>query len=174
MVCRDLLIDGLTRVSETFRVVLKGLSAEQLASRPSPNANSIAWLAWHLTRVEDDHISELAGRPQAWIDGGWHARFGRPANPADTGYGHSAEEVGRIRPETAQVLLDYYAGVHERSLDYLQRLSCEDMDRVIDTRWTPPVTVGVRLVSVVNDTTQHVGQMAYIRGVLAAGNWSPF
>jgi uncharacterized damage-inducible protein DinB len=174
MDCKDLVVDALGRVEESMRQVLDGLSAEQLAFRPVERANSIAWLAWHLTRAEDDHISEMAGRPQAWIEQGWHERFGKPADPTDTGYGYSAQQVAAIRPEGSQLLLDYYAAVHERSLTYLESVSCGDMDRVIDTRWDPPVTVGVRLISVVNDTTQHIGQMAYVRGLLEDRKWFPW
>jgi uncharacterized damage-inducible protein DinB len=171
MDCKDLVIDGLGRVDESMRVALEGLSAEQLAFKPAEYANSIGWLAWHLTRVEDDHVSELAGRPQAWIEDGWHARFGRPADAADTGFGQTPAEVAAFKPASAQLLLDYYAAVHVRSLDYLDKLSCQDMDRVVDTRWNPPVTAGVRLVSVVNDCTQHVGQMAYARGLIENRKW---
>ena len=174
MDCKDLVIDGLARVEEDLRRALEGLSAEQLAFRPAEHSNSIAWLAWHLTRVEDDHVSELAGRPQAWIEEKWHERFGRRADSNDTGFGYSPEQVARIRPESAQVLVDYYAAVHRRSLEYLETVTCEAMDRVIDTRWDPPVTVGVRLVSVVNDCTQHVGQLAYVRGLLENRTWFPW
>ncbi len=41
-----------------------------------------------------------------------------------------------------------------------------DLDVVVDERWDPPVTLGVRLVSVVNEVNQHVGQAAYVRGLL--------
>jgi hypothetical protein len=162
------LIDGLGRVEESMRATLHGLNAEQLAYRPNEHANSIAWMAWHLTRVEDDHVSELAGIPQAWIAEGWHTHFGRPADKDDTGYGHSPTDVATITPSSPKVLLDYYAAVHKRSEDYLNGLTCQDMDRIVDKRWNPPVTQGVRLVSVVNDCTQHVGQMAYLRGLIAA------
>jgi uncharacterized damage-inducible protein DinB len=174
MDCKDLIVDGLNRVDEDLRATLDGLSAEQLAFRPAEHANSIAWLAWHLTRVEDDHISEMAGTPQAWIEQSWHQRFGKAADPADTGFGYSAEQVGAIRPEGPRTLLEYFAAVHQRSLSYLENLTCADMDRVIDTRWDPPVTVGVRLVSVVNDCTQHVGQMAYVRGLIEGKRWLPY
>jgi uncharacterized damage-inducible protein DinB len=174
MDCKDLLLDGLGRVEESLRMTLEGLSAEQLTWRPAEHTNSIAWLAWHLTRVEDDHVCDLAGTPQAWLADGWHARFHRPANKNDTGFGHGPKEVASIQPESPQLLLDYYAAVHQRSIEYLGRLSCADMDRVIDTRWSPPVTVGVRLVSVVNDTTQHVGQMAYVRGLVEDRKWLPY
>jgi len=173
MECRDLVIDGLARVEEDVRQTLQGLSAEQLAFRPAEHANSIAWLAWHLTRVQDDHMSDLAGRRQAWLDEKWHERFNRPADKDDTGFGHTQDEVATIRPDSTQVLLDYYTAVHKRSMEYLQRLSCPDMDRVIDTHWNPPVTVGVRLASVVNDCTQHVGQMAYLRGLVEDRRWFP-
>jgi glucose-6-phosphate dehydrogenase assembly protein OpcA len=174
MDCKDLVIDGLGRVEESMRQVLEGLTAEQLAFRPVERVNSIGWLAWHLTRVVDDHVSELAGRPQAWIAETWHERFGRPADKDDTGFGHTAEQVASIRPDGPQVLLDYYAAVHRRSMDYLTQLNCEALDRIIDRRWDPPVTVGVRLTSVVNDTTQHIGQMAYIRGLIEDRKWFPW
>ena len=174
MDCRDLVIDGLGRVEEDLRRALEGLTAEQLAFRPAEHSNSLAWLAWHLTRVEDDHVSELAGRPQAWIDEKWHARFDKPADGHDTGFGYSPEQVAAIRPTSAQVLVDYHAAVHKRSLEYLQSVTCAALDRVIDTRWDPPVTVGVRLVSVVNDCTQHVGQLAYVRGLLEKREWFPW
>jgi|SRR5579859_5624910 len=171
---RDLLIDALGRVEESMRMTLEGLNGGQLAYRPAEHANSIAWLAWHLTRVEDDHVSELAGRPQAWIAEGWHARFDRPANGSDTGFGDGPDDVASMQPEGPQVLLDYYAAVHQRSIEYLTGLDVHDLDRVIDTNWDPPVTVGVRLVSVVNDATQHVGQMAYVRGLVEDRRWLPF
>jgi uncharacterized damage-inducible protein DinB len=174
MDCKDLIIDGLGRVDESLRQAVEGLSAEQLVFRPAENSNSIAWLAWHLTRVQDDHVSELAGRPQAWIEDRWHERFGKPGDMNDTGFGYGPKEVASLRPDSAQVLVDYYAAVHQRSLEYLNRLSCPELDRIIDRRWDPPVTVGVRLVSVVNDCTQHVGQMAYVRGLIEGRRWLPY
>jgi uncharacterized damage-inducible protein DinB len=174
MECADLFIDSLGRVEESMRLTLDGLSVEQLVARPVESANSIGWLAWHLARVEDDHVSDLAGRPQAWVADGWHARFERPADPHDTGFRDSPEQVGSLRPASAHVLLDYYTAVHQRSIEYVRGLSSADLDRVIDEAWDPPVTVGVRLVSVVNDCTQHVGQMAYVRGLLEQRRWFPW
>jgi uncharacterized damage-inducible protein DinB len=171
---RDLLLDALGRVEESMRLTLEGLSPDQLTFRPAQSANSIAWLAWHLTRVQDDHVSELAGRSQAWIADGWHARFNRPADANDTGFGDAPDQVATLRPESTQLLLDYYSAVHQRSLEYIRGLSEADLDRVVDERWDPPVTAGVRLVSVVNDCTQHVGQMAYARGQLEDRRWFPW
>jgi hypothetical protein len=172
---RDVLIDAFGRIDEEMRMYLEGLSAEQLVFRPRAQANSIAWLAWHLTRVQDDHMSDLAGREQAWVADGWHARFGRPADAHDTGFGASADEVAAIQPSGADVLLDYFAAVHQRSLEYLRGLEPDNLDRELDEpQWNPPVTVGVRIVSVIDDCIQHAGQMAYIRGLIEDRHWLPY
>ena len=121
---------------------------------------------WHLTRVQDDHVAEVAGVEQAWTAQGFDAAFGSPFPVEDVGYGQSSHEVGKLNVPSAETLLAYHDAVHELTLGYVGGLTDEDFDRVVDTRWDPPVTLGVRLVSVVNDTLQHVGQAAYVRGIL--------
>lgn len=162
----DLLTDALARVLEDVEAVLDGLGDDVLAQRPGPDANSIAWLIWHLTRVQDDHVADVAGTRQVWTEEGYADRFGLPLDPGDIGYGHTSEQVGQVRA-SAGPLLDYYRATHARTLAYVATVAPDDLDRVVDTRWDPPVTLGVRLVSVVNDCTQHVGQAAYLRGLLA-------
>ncbi|MBV9169732.1 MAG: DUF664 domain-containing protein [Chloroflexi bacterium] len=174
MDCKDLILDGLGRIEEHMHQYLSGLTPEQLVFRPDPEANSIGWLAWHLTRVQDDHISDLAGRPQAWLDRGWHARFNRPATGDDTGFGHTSAQVAALQPPSAQVLIDYHAAVHQPSVEYVRSLTCDQLDRELDEPWDPPVTVGVRLISVLDDCMQHAGQMAYIRGLIEARHWLPY
>ncbi|MGH3586768.1 MAG: mycothiol transferase, partial [Pseudonocardia sp.] len=124
----------------------------------------VAWLVWHLARVQDDHVADVAGTEQRWTAGGWAERFGLPFAVADTGYGHSAEEVGAVRVD-AELLAGYLADVHAATVAYLDTVTADDLDRVVDTHWDPPVTLGVRLVSVVADDLQHVGQAAYVRGL---------
>lgn len=147
------------------RRIVSGPDAPALAWRPDAEANSIAWLVWHLTRVADDHVSEIAGQEQVWSAGGWAQRFGLPPGYTDSGYGHSAEDVARIAPPDAQVLIDYNADVTTMVLAHVDDLAPEDFDRVIDRSYDPPVTVGVRLASVIGDAYQHVGQAAYVRGL---------
>lgn len=162
----ELLTDAFTRIVENAREAVAELPADRLAERPGGTQNSIAWLVWHLARVEDDHVSELAGVEQTWLADGWVDRFGLDL-PADaTGYGHTSAEVDRVRAD-GDLLGDYLAAVTDRTTTYLASLSEADYDRVVDDAWDPPVTVGVRLVSVINDATQHVGQAAYVRGLLA-------
>lgn len=174
MESKDILIDGLTRIQRIVVMSLEGLNAEQLAHRPSEQANTIAWLVWHLTRVQDDHISSLARREQAWVAGGWHARFGKAADPHETGQKYSPEQVAGVRPESPRVLLDYHNAVFERSKEYVQTLQPADLDVEIDEpQWNPKPTVGVRLVSVLSDNLQHAGQAAYVRGLVEDKHWFP-
>jgi len=165
---REVLLDALSRLDETIPAAVHGLTPEQLRWAPAPGANPIGWLVWHLTRVQDDHVSEAAGTEQAWTTGNWAGRFGLAPDPGDTGYGHGPADVERVHPESAEALLEYYDAVAERTRAYIAGLSEADLDRVVDTRWDPPVTLGVRLVSVIDDDVQHVGQAAYVRGLLPA------
>jgi len=161
----ELLIESLNRVQESVDAVLDGLGDDELIARPAPDANTVAWLVWHLTRVEDDHVAEVAGTEQLWTAEGFARGFDLPFEDAAIGYGQTTEEVGQVRASAA-LLGDYHRAVHARTVDYLSGLNSDDLDRVVDERWDPPVTLGVRLVSVVNDATQHVGQAAYVRGLL--------
>ena len=162
----ELLIEAFDRLPALVRSAVEGLSPEQLRTPPAEGANTVAWLVWHLTRIQDHHLAELTGEEQVYVTGDRAQRFGLKPDPDDNGYGHTAAQVLAVRPESAAVLVDYYQAVHERTLAYLGGLKAADLDRVVDEDWDPPVTLGVRLVSVLNDDTQHVGQAAYVRGLL--------
>jgi hypothetical protein len=171
----DLLAEAYGRIREAVHEVTDGLSEDQLAARPDPDANSIAWLVWHLARVQDDHVADVAGLEQVYTAQGFAERFDLPFQPTPTGamrdrasslgYEHSSEQVGAVKAPSS-LLVAYYDAVHEQSLQYLRTLRPEDLDRVVDESWDPPVTLGVRLVSVLSDDLQHAGQSAYIRGML--------
>jgi len=161
----ELLTDAFERVRESVHAVLDGLGDDDLTHRPTADANPIGWLVWHLARVQDDHVADVAGTEQVWTADGFVDRFDLPYDTSAIGYGHSSEDVGAFRADAA-LLGEYYDAVHSRTLGYLAGLAPEDLDRVVDERWDPPVTLGARLVSVVNDDTQHVGQAAYVKGLL--------
>ncbi len=161
----ELLADSFGRVREVVHQVVDGLTPDELAFRPDPEANSICWLVWHLTRIQDDHLADAAGAEQVWTSRGWSERFGLALDPSDTGYGHRSEDVVAVRGDPA-LLIGYHDAVFEQTVRYLSTLQDPDFERVVDTRWDPPVTLGVRLVSVVTDDLQHAGQAAYVRGLL--------
>jgi uncharacterized protein DUF664 len=165
MTVADVLTDAFGRVREEVHAAVDGLTDEQLAFRVDGTANSIAWLVWHLTRIQDDHVCDVAGTEQAWTSDGWAKRFGLPFSDGATGYGDTSEDVAAVRA-SAELLTAYYDAVHGRTLRYVAGLTDTDLPRIVDERWDPPVTLGVRLVSVIGDDLEHAGQAVFVRGIL--------
>ena len=168
----EVLTDGIARVRDQVPDLVHGVDVEGLSWRPDAEANPIAWLVWHLTRVLDDHVATVAGTEQAWVEEGWADRFDLPFDVADHGFGHTSDEVGQVRV-SGSLLAGYHAAVARRASAYVATLTPPDLDRVVDRAWNPPVTLGVRLVSVVCEINQHIGQAAYVRGMLdrRADDW---
>jgi hypothetical protein len=167
MTSAELLADAFDRIQQTVHEAVRGLTGSQLAARLDWDANSIAWLCWHLTRVQDDHLAGAFGVPQVWTEYG--KRFELPFEPSDIGYGHSSEQVAQVTVPSADLLTGYQDAVHEQAVRLVRGITDEDLDRVVDEGWDPPVTMGVRLVSVISDGLQHAGQAAFIRGILLRG-----
>ncbi len=165
MTSAELLADAYGRVGGMVHDALEGLTAEELTFRVDDGANPIAWLIWHLTRVQDDHIAPLAGTEQVWTSAGWAERFGLSLPVTDTGYGHRSEQVAAVQADVAN-LLGYYDAVEQVTLGYVRGLSDDDLDRIVDERWDPPVSLGVRLISVLGDDVAHAAQAAYVRGII--------
>ena len=161
----DVLRDAFERIRDTVSSTLEGLSEDQLTYRPDGTGNSIAWLVWHLARVQDSHIADAAGTDQLWTSAGWADRFGLALPTNATGYGMTSDEVSLVRGITAEQLTAYLVAVHDRTVAYLDALEPSDLERIVDTRWDPPVTLAARLVSVISDDLQHVGQAGYVAGL---------
>ena len=162
-----LLSDAFGRVRDGVHGCLDDAARDALVFRPTPTANSPAWLIWHLTRVQDDHVADAFEQKQIWTQHGWAQQFALPFDEADTGYGHTSEDVARV-DVPAQLLLGYHDAVHAATAGYLKTVDDGELDRIVDRNWTPPVTLGVRLVSVIEDDLQHLGQAAYALGLAAA------
>jgi Protein of unknown function (DUF664) len=169
MTIAELLSDAFARIREVTHEAVDGLKPGQLAFRPDDQSNSIAWLVWHLTRITDDHVADAAGTQQVWTSAGWADRFGLPFELSETGYGHHPAEVAAVQVGSGELLTGYYDAVHQHTLNYVRQLSDADLDRIVDERWDPPVSLGVRLVSVISDDLQHAGQAAYLRGIIERG-----
>jgi hypothetical protein len=161
---RELLRDSFTRLIEHVEDLTDGLTDELSSYRPTPEANSIAWLLWHSARVQDAQLCEIASVEQVWLRDGWVDRFGLDLPRDSHGYGHTPEQVGKVRA-SADLLAGYYRAVHKLTLEFVASVTPAELDRIVDRRWTPPVTASARLVSIIDDCAQHLGQAAYIRGI---------
>lgn len=169
---QNLLIDGYGRVSEVLERTLKDLAPDDLAWQPRPESNSIGWLTWHLTRIQDDHIASLMGEEQLWVKDGWHDKFNYPSGSNDLGHGHTPEQIAFIRSDS-ETLLGYHKAVSLRTKEYLRSLTLEDLDRVLnEPQYQPLPTVGVRIISVLADNLRHAGQCEYLRGLKQGPGWN--
>jgi uncharacterized damage-inducible protein DinB len=153
------------RIPPLAESAVEGLDEDRLARAPEGATNGIGWLVWHIARLQDHHMSELLEVDQLWVTDGWAQRFDMEPDPDDMGYGHDPERVASVRPEDPQLLLDYLAAAQTRTESLLAGITEESLTEIIDRRWDPPVTLGVRLVSVADDSLQHLGQAAYLRGL---------
>ncbi|MFC2040974.1 DinB family protein [Chloroflexota bacterium] len=157
------------RASGILEMALDGLTKDGLNYLPTPDCNSIAWLTWHLTRVQDSAISGLMEKEQCWIVEKWYSKFGRNPDPNDRGVGHSSEDVSNFQYTDSKTLLAYHYAVLKQTKEYIGKLSTAELGREIDNPRTP--TVGLRLAGIISDNVQHVGQIAYLRGMLKGKGW---
>ena len=161
---RGVLTEGFGRVTELYDDVAGGLDEQALHYRPDGSGNPIGWLLWHLTRVQDDHVADLAGQPQVWEQ--FQERFGLPNATDDIGYGHTSEQVDAVRISDAALLVEYHREVTLATARYLLGVDEAELEREVDQSYDPPVTAGQRLVSILADCLQHLGQAAYVKGLL--------
>ena len=172
MTWRDLVLDGFGRIQDSLKETLDGLPPGLLDKLPRADCNPIGWLAWHLIRGMDRQVADLMGEEQLWIKDGWHKKFGRKADPEDSGFGDTPEQVAAFRSPDTRVILDYSRACVERTQAYLKTLTPAQLNRKLDEpEWTPVPTVGMRLVSILVDCLEHAGQAAYVRGLLQGKGW---
>jgi hypothetical protein len=169
---KDLVLEALERVRSILHRTLTGLTLDDIHRQPTPETNSIAWLTWHLTRVQDDGLAGLFAQEQTWISQGWHAKFAMAPDPEHTGEGHTPEQVAAFRAASVQLLLDYHDSVSAQSRALVSGLAPADFDRQLnEPHYQPVPTVGVRVVSILSDNLQHAGQAAYLRGLWHGRGW---
>lgn len=171
----DMLSDAYELVLTNLERMLEGLQPEDLNWQPRPDCNSIGWLAWHIIRGQDAAISFLMREDQLWIKEGWYEKFGRSADPGDGGTGHTTEDVASFKSPDSQVIIDYHRSVMERSKKYFSTLSSQDLDRVLNLKFLPPLTtLGSFLIMMLYDGMHHAGQIGYIRGMRQGIGWQKY
>ena len=164
----------LDQVQEDLQLSLDGMTQRELMFRPVPEANSMAWIAWHIARAQDVRSSHLTNREQLWISDGWHARFGLSPDPRGNGRGHTDKQVAAVRPPDVETLRAYCRAAHERARVYVRSLPSDAADQVVDSPENgSSTTVGTILLRMVYGGLAHVGQLAYVRGLVERHHWFP-
>lgn len=165
----DVLSESATRPLQAAQALRDHLTPQVLNAHVAGHPNTVAWLLWHTGREIDVQIADLIGGEQLWTRGAYPERFNLGPVGDSLGYGHSSDEAAQIKIDDSAALLEYLEGATEMLVHYINTLSEDELDHVIDHDWDPPVTRGVRLVSIIDDAAQHVGQAAYAVGALIDG-----
>jgi len=172
---KEILINSYEDIHGEMKRVFKGLTKDDLGWQPKPDCNSIGWLAWHLLRVEDNQVAYLFDEEQLWIKDGWHSKFDRPADAKDVGFGNTPKQVAEFKSPDIQLFLDYSEAIFKRIKNHFLSMSAADLDQPLNQYWgKTPVKLGWRLISVLEDCFQHIGQIAYVRGLLHGKGWQKF
>jgi Protein of unknown function (DUF664) len=141
MTSAELLVDAVGRIRGVVHRVVDSLTPEQLAFRVDPKANSIAWLVWHLTRIQDDHVADVAQAEQVWTSQGWVERFGLPFDPGTPATGTGPMRWRPCRWSPASCWWATMMRSTSRRPGYVERLGEADLARIVDRSWDPPVSL---------------------------------
>lgn len=165
---QQLVSDSFKRQAEELEKVVDGLTEDDLNQQPAPDCNSVGWLAWHVLRSVDRNMSELIGEEQLWIKDGWHTKWGRAADPAETGFGHTTEQVCAFRSPEGKWVLEYQKALMERVENYVnKRLTTGDLERrYLSATFKKINQVESVIVGQFWHGMHHVGQAGYVRGLL--------
>jgi len=159
----ELIAASLEESREYVAQAVAGLTPRELAFRPKPHSNSIAFLLWHVTRGEDFWISGiLLGEKQLYESGGWCKKFCTP--PMDSGFGYDVAKLDAWPVPSLSLLKGYAAAVREKTLAYLKSLTAAELDKPRDFGWRKGTT-GSALAHLITEVAEHSGQIGYLRGI---------
>jgi uncharacterized damage-inducible protein DinB len=165
---KEAIQSGLEEYLQALQRTIEGLTPDEMRWQPTPHTNHIAWLVWHLARVEDRWVSRLRQAPEVWNDEGWANRF--RMDPESNGFGQTMEEV-RAMPEIAlQDLMAYFDAVRVVTRHYLEQATDADLAQTYPHPRFGECTGAWIVGHILVEESQHVGQVALIRGMVRGGN----
>ncbi len=148
-----------------LKKVVDGLSIDEAYKQPSPHSNTIGWSVWHMARVEDYWLNNVVqGDAQVWNSGGWDKKFGM--DPENRGAGQTIEQVLAMPHVAVTELLAYFDAVRAKTSPFITGLAESDLAREIEHPRFGKVTGRWIVGHIVVEESQHVGQVAFTRGIL--------
>ena len=161
---KEIIQIALDEYKEDLLSALDGLTAEERRFQPTPESNHIDFTVWHMARVEDDWIQRFAqGADTIWQREDWYTKLGLPER--DSGFGYNAEQIKSLPQYDFDTLLAYYGAVGKVTSEYVKGLTPEDLDHVPRPDRRPGYTIGKMFSHVIIEEAQHVGHVAYLRGM---------
>lgn len=164
MEINNFILDMLDRTQRAVTKAVDGLTYEELTWRSGVEANPIGFILWHLLRAEDAWVQgTIQQKPQVWVSEKWHQKLNLPER--DGGYGYSAEQVADFPVPELKDLLGYGEAVRAQTVGYLKATTPDKFNEVIQTRAFGELAIGNIFAHLLCEITQHIGQIAYLRGL---------
>ena len=160
---RNIVKVALDEYTDDLRRAVDGLTAAERRFQPTPDSHHIDFVLWHIARVEDNWVQEFGrGVESVWERGVWPAKLGLPEQ--GNGWGYTAEQVAELPQFDLDLLNEYAEAVRAGTIEFLDGLSPDDLNRRPDPKG-PQNSIGRMLSHVIVEESQHVGQVAYLRGI---------
>ena len=154
---------ALDEYTDELRRAVEGLTPAERRFQPTPDSHHIDFVLWHMARVEDNWVQEFGrGVGSVWERGGWAAKLRLPEQ--GNGWGYTAGQVAELPQFDLELLNEYAEAVRAGTIEFLDGLSPDDLDRFPDPK-RPRACIGSMLSHVIVEESQHVGQVAYLRGI---------
>ena len=169
-----ILSDMLEMSDSLVRRALEGLTDADLIKRPSDQDNTIGWLMWHKTRVEDIAFADASGEEQFWISDKWHEKFGMEPNPGQMGFRGFARTSDEPRVQERKTFSATPTPFGRARLRCWRASRPRTSTRKSPPRWARPSKSGTTSGRVAADNIQHGGQICYLRGFITGFGWLPF
>lgn len=161
MDAKELLLRSLEESHGYLTKALNGLTQEEATWSPSPECNSIAFILWHMIRVEDFFVNRvIQHEKELYETKKWQEKLGTPAKA----YGYTVEELKAWPAPKLEILREYANSVQENTLAFLNSIPNERLSEVPRPDRSPD-SIGVMLEHLITEIALHVGQIAYLRGV---------
>ena len=166
---KDAIKSGLAEYMAGLKKAVDGLTPAELRWQPTLASNPISWIVWHMARVEDRWVNRvLRGGVELWISDGWHEKFGMSEEAH--GFGETADQV-RAMPDVAMSdLLDYFDAVRQSTLAHLEQMTPLELGTTYPHPRLTGITGAWILGHILVEESQHLGQVAYIRGMIRGQN----
>ena len=160
---KDLIRKGFDEYLDDLKGHLEGLTEDERRFQIAPESNHIDFIVWHMARVEDDFLQRFAQRaPTVWQRDGWHERLGLPERAS--GFRYTPKQVAELPRFDMGEMLAYYDAVRAETYKFLDSISESDLANKPHPR-RPQYSVCDMFSHLMCEESQHVGQVAYIRGI---------
>lgn len=168
---KESIISAVQEYYEALKNALNGLDKYELSWKPSIESNNIIFLVWHMSLIEDNLINKVLGKKERiWISQDYFKKY--PSLKNETGYGFNITQLQEFPIMDIDWIMHYFDKVRNTTNNMIESLTNEDLSN--DFLFGSNKVIKVKgfwvLGRLIVEESQHLGQIAYIRGMIKGLN----